>query len=417
MRVGWQKLLIAAGVAALAASSLLAQGQRDRDRTFEASEKLAAELRKARIHWGPLYLLSYITFSDLGYDQTFFLPTNDQASGLSLAISAPQRLYFVPYKKTIYSLEATPSVAFFSGHGNHTQFGYLLRGDAHFLTNFVYADVFALTSNQLHAQTGEVNRIVTERQRSGGVTGEARYSTKTKLVYTAVERRYDYPSGRYQPSDISIALLDRTERDYRLSLRHRTFPLTTLTLAGEYGTVELPNADQKSGHRTFFGPGFMFDNGETNMTFEIGQGKVVYRDPNVKGFSGIVGSYVMTHRIGPKTSWNLDASRDTDISIFANNNYYVADRAAIGIQYQATRRLQLLAGSTYGRDHYDVPTDIAGIGTVRRDDKITFTSVGWRYTLRHLRGGFDIGYYRRVSNTDIDQANGIRLLLQLSLSP
>src|SRR6478672_8685907 len=107
VRVFFLRLSIAAACVAIG-SSVLAQSVRSRDRTFEASETLAADLRRARLHAGQFYLLSNIEFSDLGYENQFFFPTTEQSGGLSLAVAAPQKLYFVPARKTIYSLTVTP---------------------------------------------------------------------------------------------------------------------------------------------------------------------------------------------------------------------------------------------------------------------------------------------------------------------
>lgn len=411
-----QRVLIAAMMLVIS-STALAQGLRDRDRTFDASEQLAADLRKARLHWGPLYLLSYLEFSDLGYDQTYFVPTSDQAGGFSLAVAAPQRLYFVPTRKSVFSIEATPELAFFRSRSNNTQLGYTLRADSHLFFTHLYVDGYALTSNRLQALIGEINRIATQRQQGVGVTGEARYSSRTRLMYTANVQKISFPGARYQPVDVSVALLDRTEHNYRLSLRHWTFPLTRLTLSAERSDYSFDNAPQKDSHRTFFGPGAMYDDGLTTANIEVGPAKLTYKQPGQKEFSGIVGNFSLGHRLSPRSTLSAAASRDAAISIFLANNYYVADRLHVGGDYQATRRLSLLAGSTWGRDDYAVPVTVAGIGTVRRRDTFSFTSVGWRYSLRHVRGGFDIGYYDRTSNVDIDQQNGIRLIIQLSFSP
>jgi len=427
-----QQRVIIAMMMLVVSTSAVAQGLRDRDKTFDASEQLAADLRKARVRWGPFYLLSYLQFSDLGYNQTYFIPTSDQTGGFSLAISAPQRLYFVPTRKMIFAVETTPELAFFRAlrtptvdpdgtvhqHSKFTtQFGYTLRGDAHFFFTHLYVDGFAIGSNHLQALTGEINRIATEKQRSGGVTGEARYSTRTRLIYNATVTKISYPDSRHQPDGVDVALLDRTEHDYRATLRHQTFPLTRLTFAGERSDYSFDNSPQKSGHRTFFGPGAIFDNGATTASVEAGPMRLTYSVPGQKEFSGLVGNTSINHRVNTRLSWNAAANRDAAISIFQGNNYYIADRLHAGTDYQLTRRLTLLAGSTWGRDLYDVEAPVAGIGTIRRRDTFSFTSVGWRYGFRHIRGGFDVGYYRRTSNVDIDQQNGIRLIVQLSLSP
>jgi len=424
----YQRALIAA-MMLVVSSSVLAQGLRDRDRTFEASEQLAADLRKARLHWGPFYLLSYLEFSDLGYNQTYFFPTNDQTAGLSLAIAAPQRLYFVPTRKVIFSVEANPELAFFHAQQSATvnpdgtlqrhsrydsQFGYALRGDAHLFFNHLYADGFVTGSNHLQALIGEIDRIATEKQITGGVTGEARYSSRTRLIYTASVSKISYPLSRHQPTDVDVALLDHTEHNYRASLHHQTFPLTRLTLNAERSDYSFDNAPEKDGHRTYFGPGFIYDNGATTLSAEAGPSKVTYRVPLQKEFSGVVGNAAYSHRLTARASVSAAASRDVAISIYQNNNYYIADRLHAGMQYQATRRLTLLGGSTWGRDDYQVAT--LGLGILRRDT-FSFTSVGFRYGLRHIRGGLDVGYYDRKSNVDLEQQNGICVIFNLSLSP
>lgn len=427
MRV-YQRALIAAMMLVIT-SSALAQGLRDRDRTFEASEQLAADLRKARLHWGPFYLLSYLQFSDLGYNQTYFIPTNDQTSGFSLAIAAPQRLYFVPTRKVILSAEANPELAFFRSQQPTTvnpdgtlqrhsrfssQFGYALRGDAHFFFNHLYADGFVSGSNHLQALIGEIDRIATEKQTTGGVTGEARYSSRTQLMYSASVSKISYPLSRHQPGDVDVALLDRTEHNYRASLHHQTFPLTRLTLNGERSDYSFETAPEKDGHRTYFGPGFIFDNGQTTLSAEAGPSKMTYRVPLQKEFSGVVGNAAYSRRLATRASLHAAAARDVAISIYQNNNYYIADRLNVGSEYQASRRLTLLAGSTWGRDDYQVAT--LGLGVLRRDT-FSFTSVGFRYGLRHIRGGLDVGYYDRKSNVELDQQSGIRVIFNLSLSP
>src|ERR1044071_3489481 len=141
--------LFVAAACAVIASSALAQAVRTRERTFEASETLAADLRRARVHTGPFYLLSYIQFSDLGYENEFFFPTSQQSGGLSFAVSAPQKLYFVPAKKTIYSVTFIPEYAIFSGSSANASnaWGYLVRGDAHYLLNHLYINAYATQAN------------------------------------------------------------------------------------------------------------------------------------------------------------------------------------------------------------------------------------------------------------------------------
>lgn len=427
MRVFFLRLSVAAACIAIA-SSAIAQSVRSRDRTFEASETLAADLRRARLHYGPFYLLSNLQFSDLGYENQFFFPTSEQGGGLSLVVSAPQKLYFVPARKTIYALTFTPEYAFFNTSGpNHAPWGYLVRGDAHYLLNHVYADVYAEQSNKLQALSGEIDRVVTQRQERAGVTGEIRYSSKTRAFYTVGESRTTYPASRYQPSDLTTVIgergnlfdLDRHEKAARLSLLHHTFPLTSLTVAGEVNKYTFPNGPERDSTRHYVAPGFIYDNGRTTLKGEAGVAVLHFYMPGPPpDFRGAAGSLNFGHRINSRTNIAISADRDADFSIAAGERYYVSDRALFAIDRQATRRLSLRFSSTIGRDTYPSATlNPANAMFERRRDEFSFTAVGWRYTMRHIRGGFDIGYYQRRSNFQIDEQNGIRLAIALSLNP
>jgi len=426
VRVFVLRLTVAAACIAIG-SSVLAQNVRSRDRTFDASETLAADLRRARLHTGPFYLLSNIEFSDLGYENQFFFPTSEQGSGFTFAVSAPQKLYFVPARKTIYALTVTPEYAFFQKGVSKAPWGYLVRGDAHYLLNHLYLDAYALQSNKLQALSGEINRIVTQREETAGVTGEIRYSSKTHAFYTASVRHYTYPLSRYQPADITTDIgergnlldLDRRERNGRLSLLHHTFPLTSLTLAGEANKYTFLNTPERDALRHYVAPGFRYDAGVTTLRAEVGPAVLHFYTPGASGdFRGIVGSTQYSHRLGPKMNLTIAGDRDVDFSIAASERYYIADRALFGIERQASRRLTLHFTSTLGRDSYPALTiNPANVQLARRRDEFSFTAVGWRYTMRHVKGGFDIGYYQRRSNFAIDEQNGIRLAIALSLSP
>jgi hypothetical protein len=131
-----------------------------------------------------------------------------------------------------------------------------------------------------------------------------------------------------------------------------------------------------------------------------------------------VGNFVIQHRASERWSVNGGAARDLAFSIFRDNNYYVASRASIGTAYGLTRRLSLNAGWTVIEDYYEVPTAGSKLNTVaRRRDRTSFPSIGWTYSSpNRFTGGFDIGYLERTSNFPITEADGIRLILHLSLN-
>lgn len=416
--------ILAAAIALSIVPALRAQeqGLRDRDQTLDASKTIAADLQKARAHYGPFYLLSSIELSDIGYNQTLFAPTTESGTRVAFGIAAPQRLYFVKSRKQVYSISATPQYAYATR--NEGQFGYLVRGDAQYLLNHLYLDVFATQSDALRASNTEINRLTTVRQRGAGVTGEVRYSTRTSLAFNASTNTYRHPESRIQPVDIPgvepglrIDILDRTEQNYRLALYHKTFPLTSLIVAGERSNYSFPRASYKSSTRTYAGVGATRESGRSLTRLEVGTAKLDFIDPSRHDFRGAVGNFSTSYRATGRTSLFGNAGRDVDFSVSPVNDYYVTDRAAAGVTYVATRRLTLnLTSSAFINRYPLAERDPLGVFH-RRQDTTTFNSVGWLYTLRHVRGGFDVGYYERTSNFHIDENNGIRVVVHLSLTP
>ena len=465
----WRRRLAASVTLAVIVTGTMAveaQELRDRDRTLSASRQIADDLRRARIHYGPFYLLSSIQLADIGYDQDYFMPVADTRSGFRFGLSAPQRLYFTPNRKTFLSAAFTPQWSRFGGLSARNQTGYLGRADAQFLLNHLYLDLYATKSDALHADVGELSSLVTRKNTEVGATGELKYSSRTSMTYSAVTRSQKFPlsANKVQP-DFPVELLDRNEHSYRTALVHKTFPLTSLLLAAEYAGYAFPNATFKDSHRRYGGAGlgltfdvvierlalqrrrvhhqllaagrvvadrdprprpqrryggagFLYESGRTTSRFEAGYAQLNFERSDQRDFKGGVGNLNINHRISERWILNGSASRDLAFSIFKNNNYYVENRATLNTQYSLTRRLALTAGWTGAEDTYDVPTAGSKLGTVaRRRDRMSFPSIGWIYTSpNHFTGGFDVGYFERSSNFPIAETDGIRLVLHLSLS-
>jgi hypothetical protein len=390
-------------------------GLRDRERSFSASQEIAADLRKAHFHHGPFYLLSTFQLSDIGYDSSFYVPTADKQSGFTFGVQAPTRLYFVPEKKTVYSLDIRPEVDYFKGNGKRYVFGYQVRGDAQYLLNHLYLDFYLQSADQLRADVAEIARLLTEKGVVSGVSGELKYSSRTSMTFNAAQSTLTYPLTAIQPA-APVQLLDRSAHNYRLTVHHKTFPLTALFIATEYSDYSFADAVFKNSRREFVGVGFVRDSGRTVTNFEVGEGKLDFFRPGQHDFQGALGNLSSTRKFGRSVNGTLAVSRDVDFSIFAFNDYYIADRFNGGLTWDATRRLQLNAQASLGRDLYDTPVD-GPHGFLKRRDVFTFPSIGFLYAFARLRGGLDIGYVRRTSNFDVNLDKGIRILFRLSFTP
>jgi hypothetical protein len=399
----------------LPASAQQGQRLRDRDPDLAAAKKLWGDLQQANFHAGPFYWSSRLRISDAGYTETGYLPTGDQGGGLSLTVEAPNRFYFVPRKKVIFTADVNPSYSFFGSGERRRQFNYGVRGDMHLLLNHLYVDVYASRADQLRAHVADINRLATARENETGVAGELKYSSRTSALFSARFRDTRYPQNRFQPdpapNHIPVEVLDRDERNGRLALQHKTFPRTSLFVAAEKSEYDFPNRADYRSDRTYAGAGFAFDSGRTQVRLEAGPTRLRFDDPRQPDYQGLTGQLRATRGNG-RWTYFLMADRDLGFSIFLANPYFLTTSGGGGADYVATRRLTLHARTVHERDEYEHPV----LNRLRTDD-ISFSSVGFTYGIRRARLGADVGWYERDSTAFGDIDSGIRYVLRLSFTP
>lgn len=392
-------------------SAPASQTLRDRDPDLAGAKKLAGELQDANFHSGSFYLFSRLRIAEAGYTETAFVPTGEQSGGLSLRVEAPQRLYYVPHKKTIFTAEVVPGYNLFTRDDQDRRVDYLVRGDAHFLLNHLYLDVYTQRADQLRAQI-EVNDLARMREEETGAAGEFKYSSRTSVQFAARYRQQQFPDEAViDGQELELSLLDRDERNGRVSFMHRTFPMTALYAAAEASDYEFERARTRDGSRRYAGAGLQFDSGRTQIQLEAGPARLDFDDPAQVDFEGPLGNARVARSNG-RWRYHAAAARDLGFSIYTNNNYYISDSGTAGVTYAATRRLELRTGVVGERHTYDVP-----VGDLMRRDHISFSSVGFTYGIRRFRFGADAGWYQRSSTAPGEDDSGIRYVLNLSFVP
>ena len=415
VNVRFLTIVFAIAIPVLAAGETL----RDRDPDLAGAKKLHEDLQQSNFHYGHFYLWSRFRLSDAGFSDAGYVPTGEQSNGLALSVEAPQRLFFEPHRKTIFTVDFIPGYSFFSSGNDRGQINYLVRADAHFLWNHLYLDVYGTRADQLRAHVADINRLATARDDEVGVAGEVKYSSRTSGIFNVRYRDTSYPGNRYQPA-LSIDpvtgfnpinLLDRNERNARVSINHKTFPLTSLFASAEVSEYSFRYATYKDSRRTWLGAGFSYNSGRTQVRAEGGPLKLTFDDPSQRSFTGFGASFNVTRANG-RWTYIAGANHDLGFSIFAQNNYFVSDTANVGVNYIATRRLSLRSNASWEQDNYDV--EVAGND---RKDTILFTSVGFNYVIRRAQAGVDVGWYDRDSTFGGDIDSGIRYVLHLSFVP
>lgn len=398
-------------IAATASAQTQPQGLRDRDPDVAASKGIAAEVQEADIHLGSFYIRSQFLISNSAFAGAITLPSSTGISDFAMAAEAPQRLYYIPTRKTVLTADFVPGYTFFDNNGKSGQFNWSARADAHFLWNYLYLDLYATRADQLRAHVADVNSLATVQEDEYGVAGELKYSSRTSAIFSYRKRTDFYPEDRYQPSDYEMGLLDHDEDNVRLVLQHRTFPLTSLFVAGEASNYAFDQVAGKASSRRYAGVGFIHDRGRSTVRVEAGPTELSFDDGSQDGFTGITGKASWSRTNGP---WNYDASatRDIGFATFAENYFYESWAANAGIGYQMTRRLTLHGNAIYEKDEFPNPV----FGELYRSDTAYLISTGFQYMYRKLGFGADVGYFNRESTYGGTEDSGIRWGLRLSWS-
>lgn len=405
------------------ASSLTAQTPilRDRDREPEGRKALLADLQRARLHYGPFYLVSRVELRNLGFDQEINIPTGEEIEDVTLTVAAPQKLFFVPSKKVILSAQAEPAYVWFNDREDLRQWNYLYRGDVHLILNRFYADVFAARSDETVRDLAEIGRLVDRKTRVSGLETEFKFTSKTEMRFRSTHTDLDYTRGF--EGDIEGQRLERTESLNSLFFEHKTFPRTALSVTLENETFDFDFADNRDGNMYAIYGGAERTGTAARLVgqpirIRLGYAQLDYDDPSERDYRGPVGSATIAFSPNRSLILNAAAERTLQFSIFESNNHYAADRAELVTTYSLGRRFDLFGSLEYGINRYFIAAiDPLDGRSKNRADKLTLETAGVKYRVRGGILGLGVGYYQRDSNFSRFNEDGIRLFVQLSISP
>jgi len=403
--------------------------KRDRNRDLESKERIKQELLGSQFRFGRFFVLSKFEIgspaisqlSNVSYeiDQPFYIPALDGKDDFVIFLRAPQRVYAVLNRKVLVSVDAVPSYLYYVRSTEFRDFGWLVRGDLHFLFNRLYLDFYTGLSDQLGRTTSELRTLVPEKQSNWGSHGELKISSRTDIDFGSTHRDYTFGEtdlGEFFFRDIRD--LDRTESSYNATIRHQTFPIASLAIGSQVTAVNFDRPDVSDARQTSSFIELSRKKGATTLTIRPGYSKLDYDDPTLEDYSGFTGFAGL--QIDHRSHWalGLSAERRLEFSLFGRNNHYAADRVRLNGSKHLGSRLEIHATVEEGRNDYFVPTPTTTLGDlqVRRDD-LSYQAAGFTIQISRLVTGLTLGHWTRDSNVAGFDDDGIRLLLHLSFSP
>jgi len=132
-------------------------------------------------------------------------------------------------------------------------------------------------------------------------------------------------------------------------------------------------------------------------------------------YNGLALSAKITRDMARLGRLSLIGGRETHVSFFEENPFYVSTSAQAVLDFQLPGRLVVTAGPSYRRNEYRAPVIV--LGEPRRDDIL-----GWNVGLGrnmnrwlYLRGEYN--YEHRRSNVDVFDSSSRTILVQVGISP
>ena len=364
---------------------------------LDNAKRLASELQRATFHSGPFYLLSSFQIADIGYERSdqFFVPTEDQTSGITLNVDAPHRLLLRslaedhPLRRRRPRLQRLPprrrlepvqlpgprrrAVPPQSPLPRRLRQPRRLR--------------CARTSARL-------NRLVTAARTTIGVNGEIKYSSRTSFLVAGSERDTSYPRSRIQPDDQPVERLDRTEQNLRLSGIHKTFRKVSLSLAAEGSEYDFDNQPGfTNSQRRYVAPGLIWEGDRAGLRIEGGPATLTF-DGGRRRIRRLPGRHRRLRAVGAAVE--QQPARQSRPRFFGVRGQQLLHRRPGGGAADVRRdpalepprdRVMPAATATNTR-----------INGVKREDDLSFISGGFLHTTRRMRGGVEVGYFQRDSN-------------------
>ena len=241
---------------------------------------------------------------------------------------------------------------------------------------------------------------------------------KTTLGGAFKRTKTDYAEGE-NFNDVYLRFqFNRWTDVYTASARYALTPLTTILLDTEYvrEKFEFDVLRNSAGFRLL--PGVEFKPAALiSGTARVGYRQLNFDNPNVPDYSGLVGSVNLGYTLLGATRFGIQVERDVQFSYEQFQPYYILT----GVTGTITRRLnptwdlQARAGNqSLAYRNVVLPGDGSNSGiagsTTGRTDHVLYYGGGVGYRLGHdTRLGFNVDYYTRRSDVQINQYKGLRV--------
>jgi len=307
---------------------------------------------------GPFHVFPRLLFTNVGYDDNIYrLPENREPIGdYTFTISLPVAAHLLLRERFILSLNYNPSYVFYAQETRERAFNHNFSPRFRWLifNRLVLTGSYLYRHARMRANSESDFRTYETRQ---NVQGQLVYETgrRTSLGFSVLYsmRRYEDIELPGETIPYSVAL-NRDERSVQGELYYQIWTDSQLFIEAGFGDIAFINKETqwKDSYTYYIYPGIQFPIlGRLRGTLSLGYKILDPYRAKKKGFSGFVGRTGLEYELR-RFTFRGGYQRDTVISFWTNNVFYIEDRINLGLSFYMSQRIRLDYDFYYGDAFY-----------------------------------------------------------------
>lgn len=380
-----------------------AQGYQSFQREFSLIEE------ETRWRLGPFRIFPRFLLTDVGYDNNVYrLPERrDPVGDYTFTSSLPIAAHLLLRERWIFSFRYNPSYVFYAQETRERAFNHNFSPSFRWLmfNRLVLSGSYLYQHARMRANSESDFRTYETRQNARVQlvyeTGR-RTSLGVSFIYTL--RRYD--DLKFPGVTIPYSLiLDRDERSVQGELYYQIWTDSQLFIEAGFGDISFVHSETqwKDSYTYYIYPGIQFPIlGRLTGTLSLGYKILDPYRAKKKGFAGFVGRTGLEYRLR-RFRFRTMYQRDTQISYWTENVFYIEDRLGVGVSFYMSQRIRLDYDFNYGDAFYPemerVRLPDETYEEVNRSDQYSTHTAGIVFRIFRSAGiGLTVTYWERNSN-------------------
>jgi len=389
-----------------------AQGYQSFRREFMRIEE------ETRWQVGPFRIFPRLSFTNVGYDNNVYYQSEAQGpvGDYTFTTSLPLLAHLLLRERWILSFRYTPSYVFYAEEVRERSFNHNFSPSFRWLifNRFVLSGRYLYQKARIRANSESDFRTYETLQ---DARGQLVYETgrRTSLGFSLIYTKRRYEDVELPGESISYSIgLDRDEKRVQGEIYYQIWTDSQIFVNAGFGDTGFVYSETqwKDSYTYYVYPGIEFPIlGRLRGTLSVGYKILDPYRAKKRGFAGFVGRTELEYRLR-RFTFRGSYVRDTEISYWTDNIFYIEDRFSLGLSFYMSQRIRLDYDFFYGDAFYPEPETIRlpdeSYQEINRNDQYTRHTAGFVIRIFRSAGiGLTVTYWERDSNFPVyDRTRG-----------